>query len=255
MQSTETRNIYDDAAAYDIIYGKWTDDLPFYISQIGEHRKRVLELACGTGRLTIPLALQGLDLTGIDIEESMLARAREKAEQEGAHIDWVHGDVRDFNLGKVFDAVLFPANSISHLLDNKSVEAFLACVRRHLTEDGRFMFHTYNPILQVFTRDPNQRHPVGEYEDPLGRGLVVVTESHAYDRALQVNNITWYCSFHDTGEEIVKPLPLRMFFPQELDSLLRHNGFEIIAKYGGFDQSPFSSESDRQILVCRKCKT
>ena len=255
MQSTDKKNIYDDAAAYDLMFGEWIDVLPFYLNQLTGRGKRVLELGCGTGRLTIPLALEGYAVTGIDIEESMLARAREKAAQQEANIDWVHGDVRDFDLRKQFDAVLFPANSIGHMLDNRSVEACLACVRQHLADDGRFMFQAFNPILQVFTRDPDQRYPVAEYEDPNGRGRVIVTESNTYDRALQINNITWYYSFQDTQEEIAKSLPLRMFFPQELDSLLRNNGFDIIAKYGGFDNSPFSSESDRQILVCQKDRT
>ena len=252
MQMTDKRNIYDDGVAYDLMLGDRINDLPFYLNQLTGCGKRVLELGCGTGRITIPLALQGFDITGIDIEESMLARAREKAAQKGVSIDWVHGDVRYFDLGKQFDAVLFPVNSIAHMLDNRDMEACLACVWRHLADDGRFIFQAFNPLFEVFMRDPNQRYPSYEYEDPNGRGRVTITESNTYDRALQVNDITWYYLFEDTQEEILKSLRVRMFFPQELDSLLRHNGFDIIAKYGGFDQSPFSSESDHQILVCRK---
>ena len=129
MQLTDKRNIYDDAVAYDLIFGEQTEDLPFYLNQFAERGKRVLELGCGTGRLTIPLALQGFDVTGIDIEESMLARAREKAAQKGADIDWVHGDVRDFDLGKQFDAVLFPTNSIAHMLDNRE-HGSVPCLRQ-----------------------------------------------------------------------------------------------------------------------------
>lgn len=255
MQSVEKHTIYDDAIAYDLMFGnRASDNLQFYIDQIAECGKRVLELGCGTGRVTIPLALQGLEVSGIDIEESMLARAREKAAQDGASVEWVHGDIRDFDLGKQFDAVIFPANSIAHMLDNQSVEACLACVRRHLTDNGRFIFQAFNPILQVFTRDPNQRYPVDEFEDLHGRGRVTVTESNIYDQVLQINNIKWYYLFHDTGEEIVKDLPLRMYFPQELDSLLRHNGFEIIAKYGDFNGTPFLTKPERQIPVCRKQK-
>ena len=254
MQLTDKHNIYDDASAYDLMLGDRINDLPFYLDQLTGLGERILELGCGTGRLTIPLALQGFDVTGIDIEESMLALAREKAAQKGANIDWVQGDVRDFDLGKQFDAVLFPVNSIGHMLDNRGMEACLACVRRHLTDDGRFIFQAFNPLLQILTRDQDQRYPAYEYEDPNGRGHVIITESNIYDRALQVNNITWYYLFQDTQEEISKALPIRLFFPQELDSILHHNGFDIIAKYGEFDKSPFSSESSTQLLVCRKDK-
>lgn len=255
MESTDKYNIYDDAAAYDLIHCKRMDDLPFYLNQLTEGGKSVLELGCGTGRLTIPLALEGFDVTGIDIAESMLVRGREKAAQRGANIDWVHGDVRDFDLSKQFDTVLFPANSLSHLLDNQSIEACLACVRRHLTDDGRFIFQMFNPGCQVLTRDPNQRFPVAEYEDPAGRGHVTVTESNTYNSALQINNITWYYLFEDTQEEIAKSLPLRMIFPQELDYLLRHNSFDIIAKYGGFDGNLFTTHPFHQIPVCQKHRT
>lgn len=247
-------NIYNDAVVYDFIHSRRTGDIAFYISQMTGNGKRVLELGCGTGRLTIPLALAEFDVTGIDISENMLAHAREMAAQKGANIDWVHGDVRDFDLGKRFDAVLFPANSISHLLDNESVESCLACVKKHLTEEGIFIFQAFTPGLHLLIRDPNKRYPVAEYEDPKGRGRVIVTESNIYDNALQINNITWYHKYEDTQEEIAKLLPLRMYFPQELDSLLRHNGFEIVAKYGDFDGSLYATNPFLQIPVCRKLK-
>jgi len=252
MQTIDKRNIYDDAVAYDLLNGTNTADLPFYIGQFPAHSKCVLELGCGTGRLTVPLAKQGFDVTGIDIEETMLNRAREKAALSGTCINWVHGDVRDFDLGRKFDAVIFPANSIAHMLDNRSVEACLGCVRKHLDDDGKFIFQAFNPILHVFTRDTKQRYPVTEYEDPIGKSRVIVTETNIYDRAKQINNITWYYLFSNTGEEIIKTLPLRMYFPQELDSLLQHNGFEIEVKYGGHDCSPFTSECNTQIMVCIK---
>lgn len=252
MSTSNCHNIYHDPAAYDLIHSDQTGDLQFYLERMPKRAAKVLELGCGSGRLTIPLALRELDVTGIDIENSMLARGREKAADYGVAIDWVRGDVRSFDLGEMFDAVLFPCNSISHLLDSQSVEACLACVRRHLADEGVFIFHTFNPSLQILTRDPQRRYPVAEYEDPSGRGPVVVTESNTYDRARQINNITWYHLFQATSQETATSLPLRMFFPQELDCLLGYNGFEVIGKYGGFDGSMFSSASDHQILVCSK---
>lgn len=245
-------DIYDDAVVYDLIHERLSPaDIPFYLQQIGGCNGTVLELGCGTARVTIPLAEHGYAVTGLEIDECMLKRGQEKASAKGVSIEWVHGDARNFDLGKKFDLILFPCNAIAHLLDNESVESCFSCVKRHLADDGKFILQMFNPSLSILTRDPNQRYPVAEYDDPSGKGHVVVTENNVYDRARQVNEIKWYFKFEKTGQEVVKIVPMRIFYPLELDSLLRHSGFEIICKYGGFDSSPFSSESPNQIPICK----
>jgi SAM-dependent methyltransferase len=250
MQSADTHSIYDDPVAYDLMFQ--SADISFYLQQHAGDRGSVLELGCGTGRVAIPLAEHGYTVTGIDMNEQMLSLARAKAAAKNVSIDWVLGDVRNFDLGKQYDTILFPANSITHLLDTQSIEACLACVRKHLSENGLFILRMFNPVLECFTRDPNQRYPISEYDDPNGKGHVVVTENNIYDRARQVNEVKWYYLYEETGEQIIKNISMRIFYPQELDMLLRYNGFEIIHKYGRFDGSPFTSESPCQIPVCRK---
>jgi hypothetical protein len=100
-------------------------------------------------------------------------------------------------------------------------------------------------------RDPKERFYNSEYEDPEGKGTVKVYESNEYDPALQINKVKFYYQLPDRTEEIVEDLPMRMFFPQELDVLLQYNGFEIEAKYGDYEDAPFSSRSPKQMVVCR----
>ena len=243
--------LYADGRHYDLQHAGITDDIPFYLRQARELGGSVLEIACGTGRITIPLAEAGIDITGLGLAEGMLEHAKEKAARKGIDIDWVLGDCRSFDLGRRFNLIFFPFNSIAHLHDPDSIEACLACVRAHLSDEGRFIVDIFNPRLDILFRDASERYPVAEYPDPDGAGTVTVTENNVYDAASQVNHIKWYYRVGKGGEELVADLDMRIFFPQELDALLRSGGFTVEAKYGDFDESPFTSTSPKQITRVR----
>ena len=247
-----TKTIYDDVLVYELAHQRVLADIDFYKKLAKRYPGPVLELGCGAGRVTVPLAEEVDDITGIDILEPMLNRAKENADAKGLRINWVRGDIRDFDLGRQFSLIIYPMNSICHMHDLRSLEACFTQARKHLAPEGRFVLHMYNPGLQILVRDPSQRYPVAEYEDPHGRGHVVVTENNIYDRASQVNQIKWYYKYQETGEESVIDLPMRVFYPQELDALLHYNAFEIEHKYGGYDMSEFTSDSACQIPVCRR---
>jgi hypothetical protein len=92
---------------------------------------------------------------------------------------------------------------------------------------------------------------VAEYPDPDGQGQVVVTENNIYEAALQINHVKWYYRIGEQAE-IVEDLDMRIFYPQELDALLKYNGFAIEAKFGSYDEIPFESSSTRQLIVCHR---
>lgn len=78
---------------------------------------------------------------------------------------------------------------------------------------------------------------------------MVVTHTHVYDAATQINHILWH-SQTEGEEEQVASLKMRVFYPQEIDALLHYNGYEVIAKYGDWDESPFMTTSPKQLIVC-----
>ena len=242
------KTIYDDGGEYDRLgIGQTSEETGFYAAQAFPGAK-TLELACGTGRLTVPLAAQGLDITGLDNSPAMLAEAKTKAAQEGVSPVFVEADMRDFSLGKPFDLIFLPNNSLAHLTGFTDIEGCFACVRRHLSGRGRFVVDMFNPSLTLLMRDAERHYPVTEYIRPDGK-TVTVTETVCYDAATQINHVQWY--YQAGGEPAeVRSLEMRMFFPQELDALLKLNGFIIEAKYGGFDQSPFLSASRQQVIIC-----
>ena len=253
MKPVDCEELYRNGRHYDLLADKLSPyDLPFYLDQAEKYGDPVLELACGTGRVSIPLAQQGHQVTGLDISRSMLSHARKKTLEKGVIVEWINGDCRDFRLNKRFNLIVFPYNSMHHILDRESLESCLSSVKMHLMEEGRFIIDVFNPCLDILIRDKDKRFPVGEYMDPDGRGKIIITESGVYDAAAQIKRIKWHYKIGDQDDEIINEWSMRIFYPQELDSMLHYNGFEIEAKYGNYDGTPFASDSPKQLIVCGK---
>lgn len=244
------KTIYSDARLYDA-WMDHTHDIAFYRRLASESPGAVLELGCGTGRLTIPMAQAGAEVVGLDPEPAMLEAARAKAAKAGVAIEFVQGDAREFDLGRKFGLVIFPNNSLSHLLTRADIESCFRCVRRHLKPEGRFVIEVFTPLGKFLLRDSKERYRIGDFEDPDGGGRVVMEEIGWYDPAAQVKHSVCYYERQATGEKWEAPLDLRMFYPQEIDALVEYNGFIIDAKYGDFEGTPFGPGSPKQVIVCR----
>lgn len=246
-------DLYEDARRYDALAGQHfgSHDAAYWQAQAAQYADPVLELACGSGRLTLPIAAQGMEIAGLDSSEPMLTLAREKSAHANLPIDWYLGDMADFNLNRRFSLIFVPNNSIAHLLAWHDFGCCLACVRRHLTADGRFMLDYFNPSLMLLSRSPDTRYPAGSFDAPDGSGQIRVSEQVRYDAATQINHIRWFWHSEATGKEQVSDFSMRVYFPQELDALLAHSGFAIEEKYGDFDFSPFMPASRRQLVVAK----
>lgn len=242
--------IYWDADQYDAFNDPDSGDEAFYLAAARRARGPVLELACGTGRLTLPLAKAGLDVVGLDAAAPMIARAGAKARAAGLDVEFLRADARRFRLGRRFKLVFMAFNSIQHFGRRADFEALCACVRRHLAPGGRFVFDAFSPDPRYLSRDPEEELPVAYYDDPAGGGKVLVNELYSYDKAAQTSRLTWRYRRERDGRTVVKKLNLRCFFPEELLALLHYNGFRVVSRRGGFRNEPFGQDSPRQVLVC-----
>src|SRR5689334_4995155 len=130
-------SLYDDPTIYDAIFPVGGPADAFYRGVARRTGGPVLELACGTGRFTVPLARDGHVVVGLDQSPAMLALARDKARAAGVNVDFVAGDMRDFALARAFALVLIATNSLLHLHDAGDLVRALACARAHLAADGR----------------------------------------------------------------------------------------------------------------------
>ncbi len=232
----------------------------FYTALAQEAGGPVLEIACGTGRVTIPIAKQGFPATGLDIVPAMLEQAKRKS--AGLPIRWVQGDARTFELGEQFRLIFLTGNAFQAFVSNADQEALLERVRAHLHDQGLFAFETRNPLFPT-TKAPAGLFPLLEsrpkeedrysFINATGHEVRVST-TQAYDHITQILHVTGYKRWHDGEEEhtSVTRTALRYTFPQELLALLHHTGFITLRQYGDWNGEALSATSPSIISVCRK---
>lgn len=253
---SEMESIHYDGRHYNLVYeNNYFDpdflvaDIPFWIDMANQYGGSILELCCGNGRVAITLAEKGWQVTGVDISESMLLEARRKCSQ----VEWIHADVRNFDLEKQFSLIIFPINSIIHLTDLESIENCLSRVRKYLQPGGRFIIDIENFLnhdnLEFLLS--KTRNLFSVYEEPDGKGTVVVTYENELDWPEQIWNLKLFFRLTGQKKEILEEIKLRLYFPKELDMLLKYNGFTIENRFGDYNQTPFTSQSPRLILICR----
>ena len=226
------------------------DDLQFYKRWLPEKRgSRILELCCGTGRLTIPIAKYGYDISGVDHTTSMIEQAKAKAFEEGLEVEFIEADIRTLDLPEKYDFIFIPFNSIHHLYKNKDIFKAFNVVKRHLKEGGLFLLDCFNPNIQLIVEGEKEQKEIAEYTTNDGRE-VLIKQTMRYENKNQINRIEWH--YFINGEfDSIQNLDMRLFFPQELNSYLEGNGFKIIQKFGSFAEKTFHDKSEKQIIICQ----
>lgn len=256
------REHYDDAILYDYEYRRRRRDVWFYrriASRLLGGPGRVLDLACGSGRITRGLVRDGHHVIGLDTSLPMLARARARLSSlgraAGERVSLMAGDIRQFALAARFPLIVMGFNSFEHLYTRVEVEACLQRVREHLTPDGAFVFDVQNPNLPWLARDPRKRWARTRFRHPESGERLVYSTNHEYDPVSQIAVIRLYYAPEERsggGRERVVTLSQRKFFPAELEALVAGNGFVTAERYGDFDEEPLCGEHESQVLVCRQ---
>ena len=241
-------NLYDDADLYDLVAPHDDDMERFYVETAGGEGRRVLELGCGSGRFTAPLAASGADVTAIDISPVMLKRARQALEDKGLTARLAQVDMRNFDFNQKFDAILIAANSLLHLHSHDDFAHTFAAIRRHLAPGGVFAFDIFVPSAAMLSRAPNQRQLMGTFPHAQ-LGPVMVEETIAYDPITQISRADWYWSTETQKDFRQTTIDLRQIFPQELPLLLHLGGLKLAHRFADFDRSPMTTQSIRQVCL------
>ena len=247
---------YEDAAslfvgAYDAFYNREppqiAGDVTFYQRLAREIGGPVLELGCGTGRIALALAESGLDVTGVDLSDGMLAVARQKSAGLPApaqsRLTLVNQDMSQLNLGRRFGFIFVPFRSFQHILTIDLQRKSLEAIRRHLESNGRLALHLFDPRLDLLLHETVASPRLSGTDPNTRRRYVGEVVRVRIDQLAQIRRDLWrYTEIGTNGEilaEDTREMALRWTYRWELRHLLELCGFAVEAEYSDFaDSSP-----------------
>ena len=249
---------------YDHIFAHLTD-MNFYIDIARKEQKPVLELACGTGRILLPIARSGVEVTGIDLSSNMLDVCRSRLSAEDSDVQkrvtLIEDDIRTFRLNRKYPLIFLPYSTFQLLLDMDSQMRCLKSVSDHLTDDGIFVLSVFNEAPARLSDDTlNEEFDITpEFLMPDGRKVFrrfrYVTRD--YTNQIETKESIFYVTHPDGRKErLVHEFDMRYYFKYELIHLFARCGLRETAIYGGYNMEPYDAgdRDARLILVATKLK-
>ena len=231
-----------NADYYDVITTQ-TEDIEFYLRFLEDH-SRVLELGCGTGRVTGALMERAAHVVGVDLSEAMLERARAKHSRPEA--TFLQGDITAVQLERQFDLIIAPFRVIQALEHDAQVSGLFQVIRSHLADGGLAILNVFNPFLpsdQMAAGWPREQLTfVEEHELPNGDTLRVFDERMRIDSERQVlfpKLIHRRFRGERLIDEHVNPICMRYYYPDQFCDLIESHGFTVVDRWGGYRDEPY----------------
>ncbi|MGH8873451.1 MAG: class I SAM-dependent methyltransferase [Acidimicrobiia bacterium] len=231
------------APLYDELFSDIESEVDFLRPLAGKP-PRALELAIGSGRVALPLSRAGVEVTGIDISDDMIALLRAKPGGDGIRV--IKGDFADVAVDGTFPLVYIPFNTLFALLDQeRQVECFLNTARA-LEPGGRFVLDAFVPDLKRFDH----------HETRMAVESITSTQAHAYELSIHDPVGQTVTSHHvrhfEDGRTVVLPVKIRYVWPSEMDLMARIAGLELEEWWGWYDRRRFTEQSGQHVSVYRK---
>ena len=244
---------YEGEAArwYSTVYAWKNGDIPFYLAQAERWAgpgAAVLELACGNGRVALPMARAGYRVAAVDTSETMLEqltqRLSEEPEPVRERVQPLRQDMRRLKLDRLFRFIYLPFNTMLVLLQPHDRQAMLDRVREHLAPSGAFAFDIFTPDPARLVDDDWSTDLEVEADDPGGDGRVHVRRDcrRKMDYARQTMRLHFRSVITRGDIELARwedEMDLAYIFPRELELILERQGMRIEHRYGGAEGQPY----------------
>ena len=242
--------VYDKINA-ELDYSAWADFIEKIIADnYGKRAELILDLAAGTGKMTLELASRGYDMTAVDGSPEMLDIGRMEAQKRGLDgILWLLQDMRSFELYGTVEAVVCTLDGINHLTSKKDVEKCFSLVHNYLVPDGLFVFDINAPY---------------KFENVYGTNAYILEEKgvfcawqNAYNPKTQLcrfdisvferNRDGSYFRSDSSAKE-------RMYTPKSIKEMLEKTGFSLLETTDGYRDGQLNDKSERIVFVAKANK-
>lgn len=210
-------------------------------SLIPKEGASILDLGCGQGRISIPLANEGYKIVGLDASPALLDAAVKRAKEGKSKVKFINEDMRNLSFENEFDVIINMGTAFGYIESSDEEKEILSKVFSALKPNGVFIQETENRELKL-------KNSLGKVWHEMG-GVPVFS-----DRRFDVNTGRWEekISWFADGVFKEKILNVRLYAATELISLHKEAGFRNTSLFGGFDFSPLDMNSERLLLVSKK---
>lgn len=242
-------DVTDYAELYDIVSQEKSDgdDIDFYVEQAKKTDGKVLEVACGTGRIYLEMLEQGVDAYGIDLSEEMLKKLREKAEDRGLETKVFQADMKNFDLEEKFSLVIIPYRSFLHNLTINDQLSTLETIYEHLEDDGKLVLNFYSPDIEFISENYGK-----ELRTEINDGEYTLIEYNEI-----IDPVNWIIEFEkkllkDGEKKWSSKAKTKMISKPEFELLLQRSSFLDWEVFGDFELDELENSEQEMVWIVEK---
>jgi SAM-dependent methyltransferase len=261
MPTADTYHVV--AKYYDGAYAVKQDlvDLPFYLDLAEQSGGPVLEIACGTGRVLIPIARKGIEICGVDNSQPMLQVLKEnlarESQQVRQRVSAQEGDMRNFRLQQKFPLVMIPFRPMRHMYTVEDQVSALKAAVSHLTDTGILAFDVFYPKFEmIWTKVGEEVREMEWTSNPDSTKIVRrFFRKDSIDKINQIFSFTFIFRTYESGNLILEEteaFKLCYYTYPHLRALFLLAGLEPVGEYGSFAKTPLDNTSEQMIFLLRK---
>lgn len=237
-------DIRTEAAKYYDSNPGFLNDIPFYQKLISSPDISILELGCGTGRVTLSLVPYCQYIQGIDLSPAMISICREKllkASVPQTKAQVIEGDIADFNLDQAFDLIIAPFRVLQNMETNEDVDGLFRCIRKHLAPNGTCILNVFRPFLEPeeLRKQWVTKEEKLNWEVPIEGGRLACYDRRAH---MDVEKLILYPELiyrKYEGETLVNEsllkIVMRCYYPDTFEKLIIEHGYTILNRWGGYE--------------------
>lgn len=224
-------------------YEAWADYILSAAKRFGSLPETALDLACGTGSTTLPLARRGVSMTGLDLAPAMLKIAREKAAAEGLPVDFVEKNMLELDYEKQFDMIVSFQDGINYLTGDRDFETLAAGVGKGLKDGGLFLFDL-NRVDHYSDSDTT----VIDLEDM----YLVYENNYSADTRIWHIKLTGFLREGELYQKFEEIHEEKNHDFEEVKASLNAHSMEIVAVWRMFYEEDAADDVNRVLVIARK---
>lgn len=244
MAYGEFAKIYDDLINEDINYDNMVSRIIEICNEHNIECKDYLDVACGTGNVTVRLAKHFKDIYAVDLSEDMLREAFNKLKENRIKGKIICQDMTEMQLNRKFDLITSVLDSTNYITDEDDLEKYFSSVKEHLKDDGIFIF------------DVNSYYKLSEI---LGNNIYTYSEEdvfYTWENVFEDDMVSMFLTFFVKQGELYGRFEEehfeRAYKEEELESALSNCGLKVINKFDGYSNNKVQANSERIVYVVKK---